>query len=121
MSTEILSHLNWLAIAVGGLAYFLLGAVWYSFLFRNAWIRHTGVKVDDPNAKKGVAGIMVTSLVLMILCSVGLAIFIYRTGVDTWMGGLKTGLVAGICFSAAAISMKKDQWVFILSTVDIAW
>ena len=106
MSTEIFSHLNWLAVAVAGLAYFLLGAIWYSFLFRNAWIRFTGVKVDDPDAKKGVAGIMGASLVLMILCSLGLAILTYKTGVTTWMGGVKLGLVTGICFSVTGISIS---------------
>ncbi|MES1225993.1 MAG: DUF1761 domain-containing protein, partial [Bacteroidota bacterium] len=73
MGTEIFSHLNWLAILVAAVAYFALGAIWYSFLFRDPWIKLTAVKMDDPNAKKGVAGIMVTSFLLIIICTIGIA------------------------------------------------
>jgi Protein of unknown function (DUF1761) len=105
MSTEIFSHFNWLAILVAGLAYFVLGAIWYSFLFRNSWIRLTGVKMNDPNGKKGIGGIMFTSFLLIILSTIGIALFLSRANMPlTWMSGAKVGLVAGLCFSAAAIS-----------------
>jgi Protein of unknown function (DUF1761) len=103
---SVFSNINWLAVLVGGLAYFALGAIWYSFIFRNAWIKATGVKVDDPNAKKGVAQIMIASLVLMIITSVGLGILITKIGPTGWMTGCKVGLIAGICFSATAISIS---------------
>ena len=104
MGTEIFSQLNWLAILVSAVAYFALGAIWYSFLFRNSWIRLTGVKMDDPNAKKGVAGIMVTSFLLIFICTIGIAIVLSRVGATSWMSGVKVGLVAGICFCTTAIS-----------------
>lgn len=106
MGTEIFSNLNWLAVIVAGLAYFVLGAIWYSFIFKNAWIKLSGVNVNDPNAKKGVAMIMLSSLILMIICSLGLAIFLYKTGPTSWMSGAKTGLVAGVCFSATGICIS---------------
>jgi hypothetical protein len=106
MGTQIFSELNWLAVLVAGLAYFALGAIWYSFLFKNSWIRLTGVNVNDPNAKKGVGGIMFASLVLMIISSIGIALFLNRVGPSSWMSGAKVGLIAGICFSATAISIS---------------
>jgi len=106
MGTEIFSHLNWLAILVAGIAYFVLGALWYSnILFAKPWIRMTGIKMDDPNAKKGVAGVMITSFLMMIVCSIGLAIFLTKANTPlSWMSGVKVGLVAGICFSATSVS-----------------
>jgi hypothetical protein len=62
--------------------------------------------VNDPNAKKGVGGIMFTSLVLMIICSIGLALLLNKVGPSSWMSGAKVGLIAGICFSATAISIS---------------
>lgn len=104
MGTEMFSHLNWLAILVAAVAYFALGAIWYSFLFRNAWIKHSGVNVNDPNAKKGMGQMMLTSFVLTVICCLGLAMFIGKVGeLVTWMSGAKVGLVAGVCFSATAI------------------
>lgn len=106
MDTAIFSHLNWLAVLVAGVAYFALGAIWYSFIFKNSWIRLSGVNMNDPNAKKGVGGVMLTSLLLMIVCSIGLALFLSRVGPSSWMSGAKVGLIAGICFSATAISIS---------------
>lgn len=106
MNTDLISQINWLAVIVGGLAYFVLGALWYSLLFKNAWVRLSGINMNDPNIKKGTAQIMFASLVLMIVASVGLALFIARIGADGWMTGLKVGLVAGVCFSATAICIS---------------
>lgn len=107
MNTDLFSNINWLAVLVGGLAYFVLGALWYSVLFGKAWIKATGVNPNDPNAKKGVAGIMLSSLVLMIISSLGVAIFCARIGtIGGWMSGMKVGLVAGICFCATSISIS---------------
>ncbi len=104
MNTDLFSHINWLAVLVAAVAYFLLGAIWYSFLFRNAWIKSSGVNVNDPNAKKGVATMMIASFITIVITSVGLALFITRIGGSgAWMSGLKVGLIAGICFSAATI------------------
>lgn len=106
MNTAIFSDINWLAVLAGGLAYFALGAVWYSFLFKNAWIKLSGINMNDPNMKTGVAQTMLASLVLMIIASIGLGILITRIGSSGWMTGCKVGLLAGICFSATAISIS---------------
>lgn len=115
MGTDVFSNLPWLAILVAGVAYFALGAVWYSFIFKNAWIKASGVNVNDPNMKKGVAQTMLASLVLMIVASLGLALFLSKTGVDSWMTGAKVGLVAGVCFSATSICIsylyEKRPWM----------
>lgn len=107
MGTEIFSQINWLAVLVAGIAYFALGGIWYSFIFKNAWISLSGINVNDPNAKKGMAQMMLASLVLMIICSLGLAMFLSKLGGQvTWISGAKVGLVAGVCFSATAISIS---------------
>ena len=107
MGTELFSNINWLAVLVGGVAYFILGAIWYSFIFKNAWIKLSGVDPNDPNMKKGVAGVFLTSLVLMIIASLGVALFIGKiAGPINWMTGAKVGLVAGVCFSFTAISIS---------------
>src|SRR6476661_11169550 len=44
--------MNWLAVVCAGLAYWLLGAVWYSALFSKAWrsaVEQHGVKLGQPN------------------------------------------------------------------------
>lgn len=46
-------YLNWSAIAVAALAYFALGALWYSkALFAKRWIADLKIDVNDPEAKE---------------------------------------------------------------------
>jgi hypothetical protein len=83
MGTDVFSNLPWLQIILAGVAYFILGAVWYRFIFKNAWIKVSGVNVNCPT--------MLASLVLMIVASLGIAIFLSRVGVSSWMSGAKVG------------------------------
>ncbi len=106
MNTTIFSNINWLAVLVAAIAYFALGALWYSPLFGKKWIAYQKIDVNDPDIKKGVGGIMLGSFILMLLATTGLAILVERiplTGGVT--SGLKLGLVTGLLFSATAISI----------------
>ena len=106
MHTEIFNNINWLAVLVAGIAYFLLGAIWYSVLFGKKWKSYNAPLADAADAKKGAAGIMIFSLLLMIVCALGLAIIAKRYGIFGWSGGLKLGLLTGICFAATAVHIS---------------
>jgi hypothetical protein len=106
MLTEILSGLNWLHVLVAAIAYFGLGAIWYSFMFKDQWIKLSGVKMDDPNAKKGVAGVMLTSLVLMLIQTIGIAVLEHQFMTTGLMSGLKMGIFVGVVFTSTAIAIN---------------
>lgn len=120
MKADLFSQVNWLAVLVGALAYFFLGAIWYSALFRNAWIKATGVNMNDPNGRKGIAGIMIASFITILITSIGLALLITRVQSGGWMTGVKIGLIAGVCFSAATIcnSYLYEKRPIALSTIN---
>jgi len=103
MNADLFSQVNWLAVLVGALGYFFLGAIWYSALFRNAWIKATGANMNDPNARKGFAGIMIASFITILITCIGLALIITRVQSYNWLTGTKIGLIGGVCFSAATI------------------
>ncbi|HPG12256.1 MAG TPA: DUF1761 domain-containing protein [Chitinophagaceae bacterium] len=105
MDTSFFSHLNWLAVAVATVAYFMLGALWYSkALFANSWIKSTGVDMNNPDAKKGVGGIMLTTFILEFIICIGLGILVYRLNlVGGFMSGVKLGVLTGVCFSGTVI------------------
>jgi hypothetical protein len=106
MNTDVLQHINWLAVLVAGLAYFFLGAIWYSLLFGKKWQAYNAAAMNAPDAKKGAFGIMLFSFILMLICSFGLALIVTRFGFLGWLAGVKLGLVTGICFSATAIHIS---------------
>ena len=106
MNTEIFNHINWLAVLAGGLAYFFLGAIWYTGLFGKKWRSYNAALMNDPNAKKGTAGIMLISLVMMLVCALGLALIVTRLNLSGWMVGLKLGILTGVCFAATAVHIS---------------
>ncbi len=108
MDTSFFSHLNWLAVAVAAVAYFMLGALWYSkALFANQWIKGTGIDMNKPNAKSGVGGIMAFTLILEFIVCIGLGILVYRLNLTgKLMSGVKLGLLTGVCFSALGICIS---------------
>jgi len=106
MDTSTFSNLNWLHILVAAIAYFALGAIWYSGLFGKKWVAYQNIDMNDPNAKKGAGAIMFGSFVLMFITTIGLAILINRLQLNLAISGVKTGLLTGVCFSAMAISIS---------------
>jgi hypothetical protein len=108
MNTEIFSHLNWLAILVATLAYFVLGALWYSkALFGSSWATMLKLDVNNPDMKKGMAKMMAGSFLLMFVTSVGLALLVQMIGFNAeFMYGIKLGLLTGVFFAATAVSIN---------------
>jgi hypothetical protein len=119
----LFDYLNWPAILVAAVAYFALGALWYSpVLFSKKWIAYLKLDVNDPNAKKGMALMFGGSFVLMLVQSIAIAILAERLGIhgNGWMSGLKLGLLTGCCFGAATIGTnylykKKPLGLFLIN------
>jgi hypothetical protein len=98
--------LNWIHVLVAAIAYFALGALWYSLLFGKKWVAYQKIQMNDPDAKKGAGTIMGVSFLFMIVATIGLAILVNRLNLTLAISGLKLGLVTGICFSAMAVSIS---------------
>lgn len=94
--SHFLSHANWLAILVAGLAYFAVGAVWYQRpVFGNAWAAGHNLTIDPEKAKKQMPVIMLLTLVFTFFVSVLTGFLVSALYSQTVMSGLKVGLFAG--------------------------
>lgn len=122
MST-LFDYLNWPAIAVAALAYWILGSLWYSpVLFAKKWIAYLKIDVNAPDAKKGMALMFGGSLVLMFIQALAIAIIAERLHLRGagWMSGLKLGAITGACFCATTIGInylyeKKPLGLFMIN------
>lgn len=94
------TDLNWWAILVATLASFAVGWLWYGPLFGKAWVAALGKTEDEiqPTPTPFIIG-FVTALVTCI----AMAALIQALGIDTWLGGICIGLVAGIGFITMAM------------------
>ena len=116
-------YLNWPAIAVAALAYFVLGALWYSkILFAKRWIADLKTDVNNPDAKKGLGLMFGGSLLLMFVQCLAIAVIANRLDIigAGWMSGLKLGAFTGACFSATTVCInylyeKKPLSLFLIN------
>ena len=116
-------YLNWPAVAVAALAYFGLGALWYSkALFAKRWIADLKIDVNAPDAKKGMGMMFGGSLVMMFVQSLAIAIIAERLGIRGagWMSGVKLGALTGCCLCAATVGVnylyeKKPMSLFLIN------
>jgi len=108
MNTEIFSQINWWAILVASLAYFVLGALWYSkALFGGKWAKLMNLDMNNPDLRKGMGGMMFSTFVLILIVCFGLAVIIHMIKFgDDYLYGIKLGLLTGFAFATTAVSIN---------------
>ncbi len=101
MTFDLLGDLNWLAVIVAAIAYFVVGALWYAPpVFGNVWMAAGGMQTPAEGEGPG-AGIYVVPLVGSILSAVALGMIAEASGTDTFGEGLVLGVVAAIGFAVS--------------------
>lgn len=107
MTSEIFSNINWLAVLVAAIAYFMLGAIWYSkALFGAKWAALVGINMNDPDKGKGMAKMMTGTFVLILIACIGLALLVNRLDLTLLVSAFKLALITGICFATTAVSIS---------------
>lgn len=97
------SSINWLAVVVAALAFYALGAVWYSVLFRKLWIRESGVS-EDAAKKANMAVIFSLTLIFSLVMVTNLAFMLNNPSIGGAEGALY-GFLTGFGFIAVAMAL----------------
>lgn len=100
------TRVSWIAVVVAAIVYFVIGALWYSLLFGNAWMAGIGktqaqIMAERPNP---TMAFVITFFCNLILSSV-LAQVIVATGRATAMHGIRVAFIAWAGFIATTIMM----------------
>ena len=96
-----LGQLNWLAIVVGALVYFGLGALWYSpMVFGRAWQRSIGWD-ESRTPPQQSAMTYVVPVVAYLVMAIAVGLLAAATETDELVEGIVLGLVLGIGLSLA--------------------
>jgi Protein of unknown function (DUF1761) len=92
MIFDTLGELNWLAVIVATVAYFILGALWYAPpVFGRAWQRAGGVEPQEGQ-QAGLA-IYISPLIANFLAVVATAMLVLATGTTETSDAIMLGLV----------------------------
>lgn len=92
---ELISELNIWAALVGGVAYFMIGWLWYGPLFGKAWMKEKGME-EHPEPPEPI--IFLYTLILQLIVGLSLGLFIVAMDIDTAVQGLYIGLASGAGF-----------------------
>lgn len=117
--------LNWWAVLVAGVAYWVLGAIWYARpVFGNIWLKGTGKSVEQIKAEYSVKKV-IWALLASLLQAYGVARMMSYTMAGSLVDGLLIGALLSIClvFPAMGISdimesrPAKLTWVNVLYVI----
>jgi uncharacterized protein DUF1761 len=103
MSFDALDDLNWLAVIVAALVYFVLGAIWYAPpVLGTAWMRSMGM---DPTADRPSPGpeFFIVPFLAQLVEAIAMWMLAAATLTDTLGEGLVLGLVVGVGVSTMLV------------------
>jgi len=100
------TDINYLAVLVAGIAYFILGAIWYSpALFGNAWMKAIGKTKEQAQADYSPWKLLFT-LIMALVAAYGIARISSWIRADLLWSGLGVGLLIGVCFVLTTMGMN---------------
>ena len=102
------STINYMAVAAAAIAFWALGALWYSpVLFSKQWMKELGF-TGDPAKKPNMVLIFGLSFLLMFFMVLGIAFILsgYAPEKVTWVSGLCLGTLSAVCFTMTAIGIN---------------
>jgi len=107
MNSDLFANINWLAVLVATLAYFILGAIWYSkALFGPRWVALVGINVNDAEKRKGMGKMFLGTFILILITCIGLALLVNRLDLTVIKSALSLGALTGVCFATTAVAIS---------------
>lgn len=92
-----------LEIVLAGLAAFILGFVWYTFLFGKMWQMETGI--SDEEAQSNILLTHGVSLLMMctVACGINIIVGLHEVSEQTFQHGAFHGLMAAVFYGVPAL------------------
>ncbi len=99
MSLDLLGQLNWVAVLVGAVIYFAIGAVWFAPpLFGRPWMASIGWDESRPRPEMNPVSYAGPALFYLV-SAIATGLLAAATGTDTLAEGVILGLVVGIGYA----------------------
>lgn len=96
---DVLGEVNWLAVLLATLVYYVLGALWFTPLFGRAWDRSVGF--TRPRGHRFPALYYVVPLLSSAAATIASAVLLGALGIEQVGEAVVFGLVVGLGYAAA--------------------
>jgi MFS family permease len=105
MFQNFLHQTNYLAILVSAVAYFALGALWYSpVLFQKPWVANVG-RTDEQLRNGSKIVFLYTFLALLVICFVT-SFFTWALQTASCMAAIELGLFISLGYTTTVIAIN---------------
>ena len=115
-----MEHINWLGVGLGAVAFFAVGAIWYSVLFDKAWLAAVGLSDEQLKAGANMPLIFGTCFLLELLVALALGHqFAFTEPSDRAKMMIAIGTGAAIMAPAIGITylyMRKPLKLFLIDS-----
>lgn len=91
-----IDRINWLAVIVGGIVFFVWGYLWYGVIFAQMYARLTGMSAGMPTPTQLIVGFL-----MALVLSFGVAVALSHDDNRTAAHGAQFGVFFGIFFFAS--------------------
>jgi hypothetical protein len=111
MSFDAFSDVNYLAVAVAAIAYFVLGAIWYvPPVMGRTWQKAGGIEMPEDGGGPNPV-LFVGTYIAYAAAGLATALLAVATQTDSAAEGVVLGLVVGVgyAFTAAAVTALYDR------------
>ena len=99
---EMLGSINYLAVLVSALSSFVIGLLWYSFIFRKKWMKLNGFTEDMASEETmTMPVILITNYLATVLAAFALALFLGDNG------DMRFGIFAGFMIAVFWIATNR--------------
>jgi hypothetical protein len=94
-----LSNLNWVGVLVAFLAYFFLGAIWFTVFFKKQYAISLGKENALP--EKPALIFIIGPAICSIIITIASAILMYALGISTYSQAIEFALIVGVGYLVA--------------------
>lgn len=103
MNFTLLSNLNYLAILVAAILYFIIGSMWFSLLFGKIWQQELKANHLPKPAQESMMPKMIIEFIINVIIAFAIAIMVKATGANTLSGGIVLGKIIAFGFVATTL------------------
>jgi uncharacterized protein DUF1761 len=105
MDMSLLLSVNYFAIIVSAIIYFLIGSLWFSTLFGSLWtqeLQRHNVVIKEPTTRE-ILSKMLQTFLANIITAYAMAVLVTMTGSTTILSGLFLGILAAVGCAATTL------------------
>lgn len=91
---QFISAINWLSVVVALVAYSVLGALWFTLLFKKQYAKSLGKEGEDLQNSTPI--FYIGPMICCLLIIIASALLIHALGIHTLAGGIEFALIVGV-------------------------